>query len=176
MYGDKVRVKTNLSIYKKYNGASFVKPMEEYKGKTFIIDSYGSNLDGNTYYRLHGISWHWYDDMLELAETEKVTKPSDLKDGDIVTLRNGDRLIYAVEEDEFIDLNESHYNEVCDLDDFEDDLTYVDSDEKGNDIVKVERPVKYEVVYDRSTITKKMTVAEICKELGYDVEIIKEDN
>ena len=40
--------------------------------------------------------------------------------------------------------------------------------------MKVSRPTKYVDVFSRPKESKKMTVSEICKELGYDVEIIKE--
>jgi len=99
---------------------------------------------------------------------------SDLITGDIVTLRNGDRLLYDATEEEFRDLNESNNNSLLYLFELNEDMTY-DGNDKANDIVKVERPGMYDEVYTRKEKPKKMTVAEICKELGYEIEIVKED-
>lgn len=110
----------------------------------------------------------------ELTKAYEFTK-KDLKDGDIVTLRNGDKLIYCEDDKHFADLRSTNSNYLSYRHELNDDLTYNDSDE-NSDIVKVERPVEYDVVYTRGTKEiKKMTVAEICKELGYDVEIVKEE-
>lgn len=96
----------------------------------------------------------------------------DLKNEDIVTLRNGDRLILI--DDEFLDISGEKANNLSQLSNLNDDLT--SNYGWGDDIVKVSRPVAYTTVYERKTTTKKkMTVSEICKALGYDVEIIKEE-
>ena len=98
----------------------------------------------------------------------------DLKNGDIVTLRNGDRLIYCNEY--FTDLEDNNRNCLSSLDDLKNDMFYDDDDKeyRENDIVKVERAKSYEIIYKRET--KEMTISEISKALGYDVKIIKEDN
>ncbi|MNV71800.1 hypothetical protein D3C71_1648400 [compost metagenome] len=51
-----------------------------------------------------------------------------------------------------------------------------DRDYKNDDIVKVERPLNYEVVFDRYKNKREVTMAEIEKELGYGIKIIKEEN
>ena len=108
---------------------------------------------------------------IELIENIIKTK-YDLKDEDIVTLRNGDKLRYNENDEEFKDLTSDYTNSLSDLSDLNDDMTY-DGDSR-NDVIKVERAIGYETIFSRET--KKMTVAEICKELGYEVEIIKEEN
>lgn len=97
---------------------------------------------------------------------------NDLKNGDIVTLRNGDKLIYN--NNLFYDISYYHDNVLNDIDDVRDDMICNDLDYRGSDIMKVSRPVEYVDVFLRPKEPKKMTVSEICKELGYDVEIIKE--
>ena len=118
--------------------------------------------------------WCIREDEIELIkEGNKIMKKNELKTGDIVTLRNGDKLIYNDEYEEFKDLSSDYCNSLSDLDDLNDNMTY-DGDSK-NDVIKVERPTGYETIFN-NVETRKMTVAEICKELGYDVEIIKEEN
>lgn len=108
--GDKVIVKKDLKVGF-YDGISSILEMTKYRGKTAIIKSVGFisyKLD------IDNMKWNWTDDMLELCETRFAK--SDLKDGDIVTYRDGRKKIVFEEE---------------------------------NDIVKVERPVKYETVFER---------------------------
>lgn len=77
----------------------------------------------------------------ELALVEKQFIKSDLQNGDIVTYRDGRKKI--VFEDKFYGSNHfvllKYYTE---------DLKDIDGEEE-NDIVKVERPVKYETVFER---------------------------
>lgn len=132
-----------------------------------MIDSFrGYGVDNKT----RPVYW---DEELELIkESEEIMNKNNLKNGDIVTLRNGDRLIYANRN--FTDLSDDNNNTLCDTSDLNDDMTC--NYHKDNDIVKVTRPVASYDIYERKEEAKKMTVAEICKELGYDVEIIKEEN
>lgn len=80
-----------------------------------------------------------------------ISKKEELKKGDIVTLRNGDRLIYIPDDSEysndFIDIGECN-NFLCSLSDLKDDLTY-DGEDRDSDIVKVEKTVRTEIVYER---------------------------
>lgn len=61
--GDKVRVREDLEVGKKFNDCTFIKDMEEYKGKIATItycyddDSYDIDLDDG--------EWYWTDEMLE---------------------------------------------------------------------------------------------------------------
>ncbi|MBQ8298453.1 MAG: hypothetical protein IJX99_01025 [Clostridia bacterium] len=118
----------------------------------------------------HG--WWASGNFIELV---KFTK-DDLKDGDIVTLRNGDRLLFI--DDEFAELTGNDTdNDLCYESDLSDDLTYDDEDTeyRKNDIMKVERPTTYGIVFERKEDKKEMTIAEIEKVLGYGIKIIKEE-
>lgn len=110
-------------------------------------------------------------ELIEREERKMEFTKSDLKDGDVVTLRNGDRLIHN--NGNFTDLNEEHDNYLAYIDDLNDDLTCEDSDEKDSDIVKVERVKEYTTVYERNEEVKEMTVEEVSKALGYEVKIVK---
>ena len=88
----------------------------------------------------------------------------DLKVGDVLTLRNGSVGIF----------DNKKTNIDCLLaDNIEDDLTNNGFCGKKLDIVKVERPIKYETVFKRTI--KEMTLEEVCEKLGYEVKIIKGD-
>ena len=61
--GDKVRVRKDLEVDKKYGNLCFIGSMKKYKGKEFIIDKVCTN-----YYRLKDIDHCWTDEMLEPVE------------------------------------------------------------------------------------------------------------
>lgn len=98
-------------------------------------------------------------------------KKSDLLDGDIVTQRNGNKKIYCINRDGFVGINDNSYLYYRN---YTENLLDKDGDEIY-DIMKVERPAKYETVFIRDTEVKEMTIAEIEKELGYPIKVIKED-
>lgn len=101
-------------------------------------------------------------------------KVGQLQFGDIITLRNEERYVYADScmygEEDCYDCNgdiiEVYYN---------DDLTYDDDDEdmEEYDIIKVER--NGNVIFLRDTKVVEMTIAQISKKLGYEVKIVKEN-
>lgn len=97
---------------------------------------------------------------------------NDLKNGDIVTLKNGDELIYA--NNYFYDMSDTYDNCLHNISDLHNNMTCYDPSYRESDIIKVSRPIEYVDVFSRPKEPKKMTVSEICKELGYDVEIVKE--
>lgn len=94
---------------------------------------------------------------------------SDLKDGDIVTYRDGRKKI--VFEDKFYGSNHfvllKYYTE---------DLKDIDGEEE-NDIIKVERPVKYETVFERKEEildeTEKRYLASVIKPFKNKIETIE---
>ena len=106
-----------------------------------------------------------------LVEENKMAK-EDLKNGDIVTLRNGDRL--SIEGSTISDINDSNHNPVYSLGQFKDDLTFY-RPEREYDIIRVERPVKYETVFEREEEVQELTVDEISERLGYKVKVVGED-
>lgn len=104
----------------------------------------------------------------ELALVEKQFTKSDLKDGDIVTYRDGRKKI--VFEDKFYGSNHfvllKYYTE---------DLKDIDGEEE-NDIVKVERPVKYETVFEREKVldeTEKKYLAEVIRPFRKRIQFIQ---
>lgn len=151
--GDRVRVVNPILL-----------EQQERKGEIFVIKEVG--LTGN-YYDEKG--WVWLEKELELVEEYKMKK-EDLKNNDIVTLKNGDRLLFF--NGDFYDLGGSCCHYIDDLDDYDDELM-CDFD-KDYDIIKVERPVKYETVFEREDV-KELTVDEISKILGYKVKVVGED-
>lgn len=98
-------------------------------------------------------------------------KKSDLLDGDIVTQRNEDQKRYSTKRNGFVGLGGNSY---LDYNNYTENLLDKDGDEIY-DIMKVERAIEYKTVFDRDTEVKEMTIAEIEKELGYQIKVIKED-
>lgn len=107
---------------------------------------------------------------------EKIIKKSDLRNGDIVTYRNGDKRIVDkkksgivyIDDFEMLSFNFSSFN---------DDLMYLKDVDNEYDIVKVYRPSTEETFRtERTKQIKEMTLKEVCKELGYEVKIVKEEN
>lgn len=87
----------------------------------------------------------WFDDELELIQKKTQFTKSDLKDGDIVTQRNNDKKIVCNNAEELKGLN--IYTRLL-LNYYTNDL--VDKDGyTGFDIMKVERPVQYETIFER---------------------------
>ena len=105
--------------------------------------------------------WSFSTDMIELVDTSKLSK-SDLQEGDIVTDREGNKSIF---------LDDELYGTTIDLDGLTDELKD-DKDYSEYDIVKVERPIKYETVFERKEV-REMTVEEISKALRFEVKVVK---
>ena len=126
--------------------------MEKYKGKQFEIIK-TSDCD----YKLDNSTYYFNDDMLEPAFTKQ-----DLKVGDRITLRNG---VSGIWDGHMIGAGALTYDEI------NEDLT--NNGDLGSclDIVKVEKPKKYETIYEREK-ARKMTVKEISEALGYEVEVV----
>ena len=113
---------------------------------------------------------------LELIKENNMRK-EDLKNYDIVTLRNGDKLILV--DKNFAELDgKNNSNYISDLEDLNDDLTcdrtYPDT--KTSDIVKIERfkSLDTNIVYTREEQAEEMTVEQICKALGKNIKIVKQ--
>lgn len=112
--------------------------------------------------------WYIEFDEIELILEKQFTK-SDLQNGDIVTYRDGRKKI--VFEDKFYGSNHfvllKYYTE---------DLKDIDGEEE-NDIIKVERPVKYETVFERKEEildeTEKRYLASVIKPFKNKIETIE---
>ena len=118
-------------------------------------------------YMLKDIRETFREDELELVEVQ-FTK-SDLKDGDIVTYRNGDkRTVIAgnlINSNGYISKKLNQYtNELKD--------TVIG---ESLDIIKVERPVKYETVFEREEVldeTEKKYLANVIKPFRHKIKSI----
>lgn len=167
--GDKVRVRKDLKEWEQYGRLTFTESMGKLRGNNVTIKEVLSNdyhiVEDNSEY-------FWTDEMLE---GNKIIKKSDLQNGDIVTYRDGRKRIVNIKRNGLAIIR--NFDDVwLSLDNYEEDLFNYNDKEGDLDVVKVYRPETEETFYtERTKKTKKMTVAEICKELGYDVEIIKEN-
>ncbi len=156
---DQVRVREDLKENNFYGGCRATAEMEKFAGKIVTISRVNEHSERYKVKEDEEIR-NWSEEMFEGLAT--FTK-SDLKEGDICTLRNGDK-------EAFMEGDFCGY----DLDGYEEDLTSKDGD-KNCDIVKVERPTKLETVFERKEEPKEMTLKEVCEKLGYEVKIIKEN-
>lgn len=160
--GKKVRVKNNLRNIEDFRGG-LTPSMEKLEGKIVTItDVYDDKVRIKE--DVDGYVW----DLR--AFEELVINRDDIKEGDIITLRNGDRLLIDADKD-VSDLSGKNNNPVYSLYCFENDMTHRDGN-SNYDIVKVERPVEYSIVYDKEAV-REMTVEEISKALGYEVKVVK---
>ena len=91
-----------------------------------------------------GIEMWFYEKELGKIQFTK----SDLKDGDIVTYRGGKRATALREQSELRSIDQIG---LMYLKDYDERLKYsgITEDDRKYDIIKVERPVKYETVYER---------------------------
>lgn len=144
-------------------------------GKTFVINSINPLGGMNTHYGGHNEGWIYFEDELELAEFTK----SDLKDGMVVECSNGKRKMLIngafrgihcyTAVSAYTDTLECRYNESTINKVYTSKALSLSSyfDDKNLTLIW-ERP--------KEEPAKKMTVAEIEKELGYKVEIVSEGN
>ncbi len=163
--GDKVRI-VNKRTYRMNDKGE----MDQYLNTAMTIREVV-----NCYYRMEEDDgrWSWYDG--DIIGKETIIKKSDLQNGDIVTYRDGRKRIINIKMNGFAII--SNFNDISlSLDNYGEDLFYNNYYKSDLDVIKVYRPETEETFCtERTKKTKKMTVAEICKELGYDVEIIKEN-
>lgn len=136
--GDKVRIKKDLDSKKDYK-VRIVSEMEKYKGTVAKI--VGRRASNSYVLDIDESCWRWSDDTFELVEEKEFTK-SDLQDGDIVTLRNG--LKYRKSGRKIC----TRYTSIS-LNYFTENLKYREQNKGNIDIIKIERPTKYETVYER---------------------------
>ena len=153
---------TNANMYKgevvKASDDSIVIKILEHESKDVIGKEYTVENNGKNF---------------ELISLKKPTKEELFKmpiGTKITTNLDEDNIFVKISDDVF----ENNYDECVWDTDIEEDLSITDI-EYGNKIIKIEVPT-YETVYDSSKEVKEMTMDEICKALGYNVKIIKEEN
>ena len=155
-------------------------------GKIYIVEEIREDSCKEKFAALKNSIYMPYLYNCELVdEKEKQFTKSDLKNGDIVELRNGeryvyiekynDRFIYSTDSDEVIVNLEDGENSR--LGNYDDDLRYKGRGNCEYDIMKIldmsEFYKKPEWTWEREK-TEEMTLEEVCKELGRDIKIVKE--
>ena len=113
------------------------------------------------------------EDKFELIKI--IIKKSDLRNGDIVTYRDKKKRIVNMKK-QGLTIIEDFDNVYLSLTSLNEDLYYKDNEDHDFDVVKVYRPTTEETFYTEKTKKeiKEMTLKEVCKELGYEIKIIKE--
>ena len=164
--GDRVRIRKDLKeghMFKVYVDEE----MEEFKGKIVCIDKV--NEDDEFYFiKEDDNEWEWTEDMFE--NTIKPTKEELFKMpiGTIIkTDREYNNVFVKVGENDFCndDVDHIEYNDV------NDDLSL---ECFGNKIIEIQEPT-YKTIYKADEEVKEMTIAEIEKELGYPIKVVKEE-
>lgn len=116
----------------------------------------------------------WFcEDEIDFLIHKKPTKEELLKmpvGTKITTNRDYDNIFVKISDDVF----KNNYDECIWDVDIEKDLS-INEPYYGTKIIKIEVPT-YETLYDSSEEVKEMTMDEICKALGYNVKIVKEEN
>ena len=164
--GEKVKIKKNLK--EGYGFKYYVADeMEKFKGKTVTIYSVNSEA-----YRIEedNMSWDWTEDMFE--SSTKPTKEELLKMplGTIIkTDRDYNNIFVKVGKNDFCNDNADHIFQ-CHV---EEDLT-INCNHLGNKIIEIQEPT-YNTIYKADKEVKEMTIAEIEKELGYPIKVVKEE-
>lgn len=173
--GDKVRVKESLKNNMRYGTNTFVSDMSKYKGQVVTITkcmSFGE-------YRIEEDDerWNWTKEMFEPVPSFGKHL---LRDGVIVKRRDGS---YAIVMGDNIYSKKGNMN-LCSYNETLEDSCFPKIADL--DIMAIYRPVGYgsiteildgkclELIAERPEV-KEMTLEEICKELGYDVKIVKEE-
>lgn len=169
--GDKVRVRNDLK-----EGDSFsvhvAGKMEEYAGKIMTISNRWE-CEGSTRYELKEIDgyWVWTEDMFE--KTIKPTKEELLKMPAGTTIKTD-----KVGNDSFVfDANYTFISLTGGINISKSDLTNdlkITDRSCGTKIIEILEPT-YTTVWTEETEKREMTVAEIEKELGYPIKIVKEE-
>lgn len=175
--GDKIKIISGEDEERDYSNAI---------GNIYIVKEIKETIRGKKYAELKNSTYKPYLYNCELVnEKEKQFKKSDLKNGDIVELRNGqryvyiekynDRFIYSTDSDEVIvNLKDGEYSR---LGNYDDDLRYKGRGNCEYDIMKIldmsEFYRKQKWTWEREK-TEEMTLEEVCKELGKDIKIVKE--
>ena len=173
--GDKVKVREDLVTNELYEKEIFVDEMNIYKGKTTIIE----NVFENGEYRLVDCNyWAFTDEMLEpvldnpvLDNLIKEFTIDDLIDtplGTKITIDNRKEFV-KIDNVNFEDAEHciSIGEEILENLTLSQEYSFV-----GYKITKVEIP-EYKTIYVDNT-KKKMTLKEIEKKLGYEVELVEE--
>lgn len=167
--GDKVRIRKDLK-----EGDSFevyvTDRMEEFAGKIVTITKAWKN-NGERYEIKEDMnSYTWSEDMFENSTKPTKEELLAMPIGTIIkTDREKNNVYIKVGKNDFCNDYADHIEDV----NIEDDLT-INCDYYGNKIAEIQEPT-YNTIYKADKEVKEMTIAEIEKELGYPIKVIKED-
>lgn len=126
----------------------------------------------------------FYDVVVNWKDYMRFTK-ADLQHGDIITTRDGDRLVVFEEFNAALGfiLNGAactRKTQYIDLEDYREDLTCrpctsgTTTHVNSCDIIKVERPGSSECVFIRDEGPRRVTMSEVCKAFGEEVCIVED--
>lgn len=184
--GDKVRIIADTSI-----GQEKSKHIGQCFTITNYIDSKNSVFNKDTY-EFDETIYSWFDNELELVKENNMFTKKDLKEFDIVKLRSGD--VFMVlrnnrSRDGLAIFNKAHWGCHQYMHNYNDDLTY--KGRSDDDIVAVKKfdgdgiytllndfftegRTRYDWDWERKEV-EEMTLEEVCKALGKEIKIVKEN-
>ena len=162
--GEKVKIKKNLK--EGYDFKCYVADeMEKFKGKTVTIYSVNSEA-----YRIEedNMRWDWTEDMFEGLAI--ITKE------ELFKMPIGTKITTDLEENNiFVKVGENDFcNNDCDLIEYDNIKEDLSLDYYEGKIIEIQEP-NYTIIYKEDKQVKEMTIAEIEKELGYPIKVVKED-
>ena len=165
--GDKVIIRKDLK--EGYDFKEYVTDdMEELAGKIVTITKVWENDGGRYYIKEDMYNYIWSEDMFE--NSTKPTKEELFKMplGTIIkTDRDCNNVFVKVGENDFCNDDVDHI-ESCYVND---DLSL---ESFGTKIIEIQEPT-YQTIYKADKEVKEMTIAEIEKELGYPIKVVKEE-
>lgn len=167
--GDKVKIRRDLSSDNNYM-LSVTDTMAKYRGEIMTIKKIDITYPKSYLLEEDRCNFNWTEDMFE--QNIKPTKEELFKMplGTIIkTDREKHNIYIKVGENDFCNDNCDHIEDHC----IEDDLTLLNKYD-GTKIVEIQEPT-YITIYKADEAIKEMTIAEIEKELGYPIKVIKED-
>ena len=167
--GDKVRIRKDLKEGDRF-GIYVTDEMEELAGEIVTITQVNKSLVGVKYaIDKDDGSYSWTEDMFESSVKPSKEELFKMPLGTIIkTDRDYNNVFVKVGENDFCNDNADHIFQ-CHV---EEDLT-INCNRFGTKIIEIQEPT-YETIYKADKEVKEMTMAELEKELGYPVKIIKE--
>lgn len=169
--GDRVRIRKDLK--EGYDLTIYVSDeMGKYAGNIVTISKTRRRHDGTEIYEIKEDDgyWAWSEDMFEQNKKPSKEELFDMPIGTIIkTDREENNVYIKVGENDFCNDNCDHIEDS----DINEDLT-VDNYCGDKTIIEIQIPT-YETIYTADTEIKEMTIAEIEKQLGYPIKIVKEE-
>lgn len=166
--GDKVRIRKDLKEGDRF-GIYVTDEMEELAGEIVTITQVNKSLVGVKYAIDKDDGFYsWTEDMFESSVKPSKEELFKMPLGTIIkTDRDYNNVFVKVGENDFCNDDADHIED-----------NYVNDDLSlecfGNKIIEIQIPT-YETIYKADKEVKEMTMAEIEKELGYPIKVVKEE-